>query len=117
MIKGSCLCGRVQFEILGEVGKSSHCYCQMCRKGHGAAFASYTNLRREQINYKKGQALISVFVSSPGVERTFCRVCGSNLEWRRMDSEKTAIAMGSFDSPFDPGDIEAVCPEDKVNWL
>ncbi|WP_438269777.1 GFA family protein [Neptunomonas phycophila] len=38
MITGSCLCGKVSYEISGEVGDIVHCHCVTCRKAHGAAF-------------------------------------------------------------------------------
>jgi hypothetical protein len=40
MLKGSCLCGGVCYEIDGEVGPMAHCYCSMCRKQHGASFVT-----------------------------------------------------------------------------
>ena len=39
MIKGSCLCGTVQWRLDPPFGEMSHCHCSMCRKAHGAAFA------------------------------------------------------------------------------
>ena len=46
MLRGSCLCGTVRYEIRGPVGRVSHCHCAMCRKAHGAAFATYGRVER-----------------------------------------------------------------------
>ncbi len=35
MIKGSCLCGKVTFEISGEPSSLSYCHCSRCRKAAG----------------------------------------------------------------------------------
>ena len=40
MIRGSCLCGDVAWQVDGPVELMSHCHCSRCRKSHGAAFAT-----------------------------------------------------------------------------
>jgi hypothetical protein len=107
MVRGSCLCKRVRFEIHGKLGRTSHCHCSMCRKAHGAAFASYASVRAENFSVVAGAELILRYRSSPGVERTFCSRCGSNLQFI---SEKNPgiveVALGALDD--DPG-VRALC--------
>jgi len=102
MIRGSCLCGEVKFEIHGKLGRSSHCHCSMCRKAHGAAFGTYALVRVEDFKLLAGAELIARYRSSPGVERTFCSRCGSTLQFI---SEKLPgivdVALGVLDD--DPG--------------
>jgi hypothetical protein len=102
MIRGSCLCKRVRFEIRGKLGRASHCHCSMCRKAHGAAFGSYAAVRAENLKLLSGEELILRYRSSPGVERTFCSRCGSTLQFI---SEKSPgiidVALGTLDD--DPG--------------
>jgi len=38
MLRGSCLCGEVKYEIDGSLRDVRNCHCSMCRKAHGAAF-------------------------------------------------------------------------------
>lgn len=102
MIRGGCLCGSVRYEIRGAVGKLVHCHCSMCRKAHGAAFGSYVVLRSDDFKVTSGEADIAAYESSPGVQRTFCRRCGSTLQFksaRRPDSVE--LAAGTLDD--DPG--------------
>ena len=40
MIRGSCLCGGVAFEIDGAPLWSHYCHCSRCRKVSGAAFSA-----------------------------------------------------------------------------
>lgn len=102
MIHGSCLCQGVRFEIRGELGRSSHCHCSMCRKAHGAAFGTYAAARAEDFRVTAGVELIARYRSSPGVVRTFCAHCGSTLQFL---SDKLPgiidIALGVLDD--DPG--------------
>ena len=39
MLKGSCLCNAIQYEIEGELGPTMMCHCSKCRKANGSAYA------------------------------------------------------------------------------
>ena len=53
MNRGSCLCGAVQFEA-GPAGFMVHCHCSMCRKHHGAVFATFLAVPREGFRWLAG---------------------------------------------------------------
>ena len=76
MIKGSCLCGGIRFEI-DEVRSLTHCHCSNCRKLSGAAFASYVHVDADKYRLLSGEGLMQQFESAPGSFRVFCRICGS----------------------------------------
>jgi hypothetical protein len=38
--KGSCLCGEIIFEIIGEFESFFLCHCERCRKDTGSAHAA-----------------------------------------------------------------------------
>ena len=79
MLRGSCLCGEVQYEIEGPLRDVRNCHCSMCRKAHGAAFRTRATVRAADFRYLKGEHLITAYESSPGTYRTFCGRCGSRL--------------------------------------
>jgi hypothetical protein len=98
MLRGSCLCGSVRYEIRGPVGRVSHCHCSMCRKAHGAAFATYGRVERSDFALVSGAEDIASYRSSPGVIRTFCKRCGSNLQF--ISDQRPSIlslALGTLD--------------------
>ena len=102
MIRGSCLCKGVRFEIDGELTPATNCHCAMCRKAHGAAFGTYAGFKASQFRLLAGAALIKRYQSSPGIVRTFCANCGSTLQWlRESKPEEMDIALGTLDD--DPG--------------
>lgn len=102
MIRGSCLCKRVRFEIQGQLGPTSHCHCSMCRKATGAAFGTYAEVKIENLKIVSGAEVIMRYRSSPGVERTFCARCGSTLQFvSEKNPGKVEIALGTLDD--DPG--------------
>jgi hypothetical protein len=98
MLKGSCLCGVARYEVDGEIHSISHCHCSMCRKGHGAAFATYGNVAVDTFRWTEGEDAVSSYSSSPGAVRTFCRHCGSNLQWKFLSKpERFGLALGTLD--------------------
>jgi hypothetical protein len=100
MIKGSCLCGGIRFEI-DAVRSLTHCHCGSCRKLTGAAFASYVHVEADKFRLVSGEDLAQRFESSPGSFRTFCRVCGSIAPGRAPYLTTVSIPAGLLDD--DPG--------------
>ena len=102
MIRGSCLCGSVRYEIRGPLGPASHCHCSMCRKAHGAAFGTYARVKMSNFVMTAGEHNLASYRSSQSVVRTFCRSCGSALQFiTETKPESFALALGTLDD--DPG--------------
>ena len=102
MIRASCLCGDVRFEITGSLTGASHCHCSMCRKAHGAAFGTYAAVKAADFRVVSGADRITRYRSSAGIVRTFCTRCGSTLQWlRESKPDIVDVALGILDD--DPG--------------
>ncbi|MBV1866380.1 MAG: GFA family protein [Marinosulfonomonas sp.] len=80
MIKGSCLCGKVAFEISGEPSSLSYCHCSRCRKAAGI-FSAVLIGKAADLKITQGQDAISKFSPESGAkfERCFCKECGTSL--------------------------------------
>ena len=102
MIRGSCLCGSVRYEVRGSIGRVNHCHCTMCRKAHGAAFATYGRVNSDDFVLESGENDIGRYQSSPDVTRTFCIKCGSSLQFIVTERPQISwLALGTLDD--DPG--------------
>ena len=66
MIRGSCLCGQVRFELDGAPQFINHCHCSMCRKVHGAAFGSFLHADGNGFRWLVGESRVTNYPSSPG---------------------------------------------------
>ena len=100
MLQGSCLCQRVRYRIEGAISELVHCHCQQCRKSHGAAFASYINLRKEQLHWLNGTQDIRYYASSQQVQRGFCQHCASPLSWHSQQHPHwISVPASSLDAP------------------
>lgn len=72
----------------------------MCRKTHGAAFATYAGVDGDRLAWLAGEALITHYESSPNFFRAFCRQCGSTVPGIAGDGH-AFMPAGCFDE--DPG--------------
>ncbi len=98
MITGRCECGKVSFEIDGEIEDFSHCHCSQCRRMHGAAFASFAGVNTKNFSYKSGEDDFGIYESSSDHKRVFCKTCGSNILVALDDyPDMLYVAMGVID--------------------
>ena len=101
-LHGSCLCGGIRYEIDGTLGPVVNCHCSMCRKATGAAFRTRAAVASADFRWRAGADLLARYRSSPGEERTFCRVCGATLVTLFLDRpDQLGLALGTLDD--DPG--------------
>ncbi len=77
MTTGACLCGALRYEVEGSVGDLDHCHCSMCRKHHGAPFATFVAPPAERLHWVQGEASVVQHRSSPKRDRSFCATCGA----------------------------------------
>lgn len=116
-MKGSCLCGAIEFEVDQLDMPISHCHCRTCRKAHAAAFASTAGVMREHFRWIKGKEKLSAFESSPGKLRYFCSICGAHLLAERPAQHHVILRVAVLDE--DPGIKPAMhiwCSH-NVPWL
>ena len=99
-IRGSCLCGDVTFTIETAGAILYHCHCSMCRKAHGAAFATYVAAPRGSVALH-GDGSVKHYASRPGSERAFCGRCGSVVPPGTRASGVEIVPVGLLDE--DPG--------------
>src|SRR5215472_7648551 len=104
VVRGSCLCGGVKYEITGPLMRSGHCHCSNCRKAHGAAFRSRARVRVEDFNWVQGKELVKYFESSPGFHRGFCSICGSPIANRpdRTRNSELLLAVSMMTQVYAP---------------
>ncbi len=93
--KGSCSCGAVSYEVVGEMRDVVACHCGQCRKQSGHYFAA-TNCANDALTVS-GEDNITWYAASDDAKRGFCKTCGSALFWRPEDRDYTSILAGSID--------------------
>ena len=106
MVRGSCLCGGVVFEIEGALTPIQLCHATRCRKASGAAFAPELLAPRAGLAWKQGLELVATYEAPlleepPRYRRAFCRTCGSPLPAELEGSPFVVLNAGVLDD--DPG--------------
>lgn len=103
---GSCLCGLVRFTVDEFLPQVAHCHCSMCRKFHGAAYATIAGVPRSGFRWVEGENALKAYTAENGTTRTFCSNCGSSLMFSspRAPEEVVEIALGAMDGsvPVEP---------------
>jgi hypothetical protein len=79
MIQGGCQCGKTRYEADSVISDLSHCHCSMCRKLHGAAFATFAGVARDSFRWTGGEDFLRTYPSSDTSVRFFCGNCGAQL--------------------------------------
>lgn len=119
MLKGSCACGRVRYEIRGELlGPVTYCHCWRCRKHSGSSFGTTAGVRAAELFVVAGEERLSSWESSPGVHRFFAGCCGSPI-YKRIDAlpEVLGFRLGTLDSDPSRTVTEHFSVSSKAPWV
>ncbi len=95
MIKGSCCCGDVTFEVAGSPKGMSVCHCTQCRKMSGYAWSS-AQVSDGDLSIT---GPVTWFEASETAKRGICPRCGSFLFWKAHDENTISFALGAIDGP------------------
>jgi hypothetical protein len=104
MIRSSCLCGDVTWEIDGEFEWMAHCHCSRCRKAHGSAFATAVSGDASRFRLHGAENVVR-WEGPSGFARTFCRRCGAKVPGDPSDG-RVFLPAGNFLD--DPGIVPVV---------
>lgn len=88
----------------------------MCRKFHGAAFATLVSVTG--LTWLLGHKHLQEFTAPNGTIRSFCEVCGSSIGFRGKDTAFADIelAIALFDEHI-PVQVDAhIYTNYKANW-
>lgn len=122
MIRGSCLCGGVRFELAHVTGPFELCHCGRCRKASGSAFVAGVAALRKDFRLLQGLELIKCYEapvreSPPGYRACFCSCCGSPVPDVPSDSPWLEIPAGLFDDDPQVRPERHIFTEVKSPWF
>jgi len=117
--RGGCLCGAVRFEIDEFLPQAAHCHCSMCRKFHGAAFATIASVLASKFRWLGGEDAIQSYTAENGTKRTFCTHCGSSLTFfsPRASAQQVEIALGTLDGDVPVEPSAHIFVGSAANWI
>ncbi len=117
MHNGSCLCGKIQYTLEGDLSAFGYCHCKSCRKASGSAHAANAGIERKNFTLQDPEQVLREYESSPGKYRSFCTNCGSPIyAYLRATPELIRIRLGSLDTAFQKQAIAHTFVSDKAEW-
>jgi hypothetical protein len=102
MLRGSCLCGAIAFEIEGKLTPIQLCHARRCQKVTGSAFAPEVAAKREHFRWVRGEDLLTTYEAPllrepPPYRNSFCRICGSPMPVVLEDTPFVVMLAGVLD--------------------
>ena len=103
VVRGSCLCGLVQFHVTKPFKVAHNCYCTRCRRACAAAHASNGFTDFDGVVFIKGKDQLKTYKlpEAQFFTQVFCEICGSKMPRLDPDRNLAVIPLGSLDD--DPG--------------
>ena len=115
--KGSCLCGEIRFEIIGEFEKFFLCHCKHCQKDTGSAHAANLFTSQADLNWLQGKEKVKIF-TLPDTRhvKSFCVNCGSALPTQQFKGKLLVVPAGSLDTDVSKKPNAHIFMASKANW-
>jgi hypothetical protein len=119
MVTGGCLCGAIKYEIRRPLQFARNCHCSMCRKVTGGAFATWAYVEVDNFRWTLGEEQLGRYQSSQDVTRTFCKVCGSTIQYvdNQTFQDAFGIALGTIDGNPGCKPMRHVMVGSKAPWF
>lgn len=116
-MRGSCLCGQIEYEVSRLDSPIQHCSCHTCRKAHAAAFNTAAAVKHEHFRWIMGTEHLKSFESSPGKLRYFCGNCGSQLIAQREGRSSLVLRVATLDEDPKQTPQLHIWASHEVPWL
>ena len=118
VLRGSCLCSSVAYEVTGAIRAVHNCHCSRCRKARGAAHTTNGFTAMKDVRYTRGGDTIRTYRHPDAryFSQVFCPTCGSGLP--RLDPERgvAVIPFGSLDDDPGRGADDHIFVASKAPW-
>ncbi|MBX3702708.1 MAG: GFA family protein [Steroidobacteraceae bacterium] len=97
MMKGSCLCGDVRFEVEGPFPWLYQCHCSLCRKQGGSVSNTGLIVAADRFRWLAGEGLVGKWQRSTGFRSHFCTRCGAPVPNPLRDTAYVWVPSGLLD--------------------
>ena len=114
---GSCLCGRVKYEVEGSFESFFLCHCKFCQKDTGSAHAANLFSTSSKLNWLSGDDFVKNF-NLPNTRhvKAFCSHCGSAVPSIQNEGKLIVVPAGSLDVVVKIRPRAHLFVGSKANW-
>ncbi len=116
--KGSCLCGKVEYEITGSLGVFQYCHCSRCRKFSGSSYTANIIVAPNQFKWISGEELLGryEYPQARHFATSFCTHCGSSLPWKTNSEKAVVIPAGTLDGDPELRPFQNIYYGSRADW-
>lgn len=119
IVEGSCLCGKIAYEVTAPPMRMMNCHCSRCRRGRSAAHATNLFYKIDDFRFIRGEANITVY-KVPEAQHfavAFCRDCGSAAPRVSAERGLVVVPAGTVDTDPGVGPQAHIYVGSKANWF
>jgi hypothetical protein len=115
MLKGSCCCGAVQFELKNQPSMLGTCHCSRCRKAGASAIVF---VKKEDLVWLKGKDQVATYKPEAPYkyERNFCKNCGTSLGEILSNFDSFPISAHAIDGELELKNQMHEFVSEKPSW-
>jgi hypothetical protein len=77
--KGTCFCGKVEFEATGAPAVTGYCHCDDCQHWSAAPINAFSLWPPDSVRITKGEGDVGTYNKTEGSYRKFCTTCGGHI--------------------------------------
>ena len=115
-MKGKCLCGQVEFELINKVSNIYQCHCSLCRKATGTSFCSAIVVGLNDLRWTKGKDNIGSYTKENGFRSDFCKNCGSPVPNKMNIGDYIWVPAGLLEGPIDSRVVAHIHTDSRATW-
>jgi len=118
VVRGSCLCGEITYQVTEPFKIAHNCHCSRCRYGRATAHASNGFVSYDGLDFLSGEDKVKTY-KVPDAQfftQAFCEVCSALMPRKDAERQICVIPLGSLDD--DPGikPVDHIFVKDKADW-
>lgn len=117
--EGSCLCGKVAYEITGPAMRMMCCHCSRCRRARSAAHATNVFYKMEDFRFTRGADMVKCYhvPEAQYFRNCFCSNCGSPTARLSPERGFVVVPAGSLDTDPHVQPLAHIFVASKANWF
>ncbi|MGB0494978.1 MAG: GFA family protein [Kangiellaceae bacterium] len=115
-MRGQCICGKVEFEVLGKTPNLYQCHCKLCRKQGGSASNTATMVDKKNFSWVSGEEDITFYKKDTGFSSNFCSTCGCPVPNQLRDLDYQWIPAGLLEDDSKLSVIAHIYTASKAGW-
>jgi hypothetical protein len=116
ILRGSCLCGEVRFEVTGPFPKLYQCRCSLCRKQGGSVSNTGLIVKADKFRWTGGEEGIGRWQRATGFRSWFCQRCGAVTPNPLRDTDYVWVPAGTLDDDAPLEVIAQLYVGSKQSW-